>query len=94
MQEDRLTILNQAKALAESAVARFPNNISVLAAYCDVGIEHFRMNKDYSVYDAAITQLKIAEEKIGDPTISKLVAKYAARIAGPTPDSVIELPED
>lgn len=82
LEEDRRVILEQAVALAENSIKRFPNNKSLLAAYCEVGIEIYRRSGDYSTHDRAIALLKEAEERMGDPEIVRLVARYEARIRG------------
>lgn len=82
MEEDRLAILEQARDLAATSTRRYPNNKALLAAYCDVGLEIYRRTKDFKVYDAAMAELKAAEERLGDPDVTRLVARYAARIQG------------
>ena len=82
LEEDRRVILEQAVALAEESIKRFPNNKSLLAAYCEVGIEIYRRSGDYSTFDRAIAHLKEAEERLGDPEIIRMVARYEARVRG------------
>jgi len=82
LDEDRRTILEQASALAAEYVHRYSNNKAILAAYCEVGLEIARLTGNYSVYDVAIGELKSAEERIGDPDISRLVARFEARLKG------------
>jgi len=83
--EDRLTILKQAQDLAKSAVLRFPHNKHVLAAYCELGIEVFKQTAEFEVFDQAISALKLAEDRIGDPDISKMIARYERIFAGQSP---------
>ena len=80
MEEDRLVILDQARALAQNSIRRFPFNKSLLSAYCDVGLEIYRRTGDSTVYDDAIAELRAAEEQIGDPDIPRLIARYESRI--------------
>lgn len=82
MEEDRLAILEQARALAIHSIRRFPYNHRLLAAYADVGVEVYKRTGDYSVYDSAIAELKSAEERLCDPEISRLIAIYERRIMG------------
>lgn len=91
MEEDRETILRQAGAFAENAIRRFPNNKSLLAVYCEVGIEICRRYGDYTVYDAAIRELKDAEERIGDPDIPRIIARYESRVRGQPVDADADL---
>jgi hypothetical protein len=82
MEEDRLAILERARALAVSSIERFPYSKTILSAYCEVGFEVYRRTKEYAVYDHAMAELRSAEDRIGDPEISKLIARYQRRIAG------------
>jgi hypothetical protein len=82
MEEDRLAILEQARALAVNSIQQFPYNKSLLTAYCDVGVEIYRRMGDYSVYDEAMSEFRAAEERIGDPDIGRLIARYESRILG------------
>ena len=82
MDEDRVVILKEAEALAVAGVARYQNNKSLLAAYADVGIEYYKRTKSYDIYDAAIEELKRAEDRVGDPDISNIIRRSQNRIAG------------
>jgi len=82
MEEDRETILRKAGALASNAIRKFPYNKSLLAAYCEAGIEICRRYGDYTVYDVAIGELKEAEERIGDPDVPRMIARYETRVQG------------
>jgi GTPase SAR1 family protein len=95
MEEDRLAILEQARAMAEHSIKRYPNNKALLTSYCNVGVEVHRRTGRYDVYDAAMTELKAAEERIGDPEIGRLIARYEARFhaRASEPIDVIEDPD-
>jgi hypothetical protein len=82
MEEDRLAILDQARALAITSIKRFPFNKSLLIVYCDVAIEVYRRPGDSGVYDDAMFELRAAEERIGDPDIPRLIARYESRMRG------------
>ncbi|MGF7000533.1 hypothetical protein [Paraburkholderia sp. GAS32] len=86
LKEDRTAILNQARELAIVSIARFPNHKSVLSAYCEVGIELCKLTGAYEVFDDAIAELKAAEERVGDPEISKIIARYEARVTAQSSD--------
>lgn len=86
LKEDRIAILNQARELAIASIARFPNHKSVLSAYCEVGIELCKLTGEYKVFDDAISELKAAEERVGDPEISKIIARYEARVTAQSGD--------
>lgn len=90
LEEDRRVILEQAIALAEESIRRFPNNRSLLGAYCEVGIEVYRRSGDYSTFDRAIGELKEAEERLGDPEIVRMVARYESRVRGTESSAVAE----
>lgn len=80
--EDRLVILNQAKEIANSGIQHFPGNKYILGAFCDVGIEHFRLTGEYAIFDEAMLQLQRAETALGDPDISKMIVRYQRQISG------------
>jgi hypothetical protein len=82
MEEDRVAILRQAGALAGNSTKRFPYNKSLLASYCEVGIELCRRAADCSIYDDAMQELRQAEDRLGDPDIPKWIARYESRIRG------------
>ncbi|MDR5794515.1 hypothetical protein QCE49_14130 [Caballeronia sp. LZ008] len=86
LKEDRIAILNQARELAIASIARFPNHKSVLPAYCEVGIELCKLTGAYKVFDDAISELKAAEERVGDPEISKIIARFEARVTAQSGD--------
>ncbi|CRM18912.1 SIR2 family protein [Pseudomonas sp. 35 E 8] len=82
MEEDRLAILDEARETAAYALSRYPDHKYIHGAHCELGIEIYKRTKDLSVYDYAMDQLKSAEERAGDPELSKLIAKYERLIAG------------
>lgn len=94
LEEDRLAILEKARALASNAIDRYKDNKDLLRTYCDVGIEVFKKAKDISVFDDAMEKLRQAEERIGDPDITSIIVLYQRRISGldysPTGESEIE----
>ncbi|MFM0377873.1 SIR2 family protein [Paraburkholderia strydomiana] len=94
LREDRIAILHQARELAITSIARFPNHKSVLSAYCEVGIELCKLTGEYAVFDAAIAELKAAEERVGDPEISKIIARYEARVTAQSVGLVDMLPPE
>ena len=81
LEEDRLVILNRACNLAVNGVKRFAGNKSMLATYCDVGLEIYRRTKSTDTFDDAILKMKQAEEYVGDPDISRQIAAYERRMA-------------
>lgn len=82
MDEDRVTILSKAHALAQSGARRFPNNRSILSIYAELGIEIFRRTGAYNVFDEAITALKRLRDSTGDPDIERIITSYSHRIIG------------
>lgn len=83
--EDRLVILEQARELAVGAVTRFESNKYVLIAYCDLGVETLKLTGRYDVIDDAMSAMKKAESKLGDPDITKKLIYFQRRIAAQTP---------
>jgi hypothetical protein len=82
MQEDRLTILEEARELALGGMHRFSLNKTLLAAYGELGLEYYRMTGSYDVYDDAIERLRDAEEKLGDPDVSRTISRLTRRVQG------------
>lgn len=98
LKEDRVAILEQAVSEATKSASRFSHNKMVLASYCEVGVEYFKLTGDASVFDDAIGVLRNAEEAVGDPDIARLVAKYEARLSSgvsdvgeASPDEIVEM---
>ncbi len=81
-QEDRMVILQQARELASGAVVRYETNKYVLGAYCELGIETFKLTGSHEVFDEAMKLLKRAESRVGDPDVTKMVVRYQRRISG------------
>jgi hypothetical protein len=82
MEEDRLAILDKAREMAIQGIEKFPNNKDILRTYCDVGLALFKRNGNYTVFDAAMKEMKTAETRIGDPEITRLIATYERIISG------------
>ncbi len=82
LEEDRIVILDQARAYAVNALDRFKDNKDLLRTYCDVGVEYFKRAKEMSVFDDAMERLRQAEERVGDPDITSIIILYNRRIAG------------
>ena len=82
LEEDRLVILERARALAVNGVRRYQGNKNMLSTYCEVGVEVFRRTKGMDAFDDAIEKMKTAEETVGDPDISKQIAYYERRMEG------------
>lgn len=82
LDEDRIAILDKARALASHAVDRYKDNKDIMRIFCDVGIEVFKKTKDMSVFDEAMDKLRLAEERIGDPDITGLIIQYQRKISG------------
>ncbi|MFJ9452207.1 SIR2 family protein [Herbaspirillum sp. NPDC101397] len=88
MREDREAILQQACDLAVVAVEQFESNKTVLSAYCELGVETYKLTGNAAVYDAAIEKLKKAEGRLADPEITKMVARFQRRI---TSQSMVQI---
>ena len=82
LEEDRIVLLKKAQELAVAGVARYPNNKNMLSAYCELGIEYYRKTGDFSFYDLSMIELKRAEDRAGDPELSRIVLKYERRFGG------------
>jgi hypothetical protein len=87
MDEDRLAILGQARELAITSIRRFPQNKNLLASYCDVGLAIFKRTGGLEAFDDAMEQLKVAESRLGDPEISRLVMRYERSLSGEVIDA-------
>jgi hypothetical protein len=88
MQEDRVVILEQAREEAVVATRRYEYTPQVFGAYADVGFEIFRLTGRTDVFDAAMAELKEAENRIGDPQITRIIRRFQRRMAGqPSEDS-------
>jgi hypothetical protein len=82
MNEDRIKILEDGRELALVAISRFPHNKALLAAYADLGIEYYRRTGSYVYFDEAMNYLRIADEALGDPDLSRMIARYTRRLQG------------
>lgn len=82
LDEDRLAILQDARAMAIAAVDRYPNRTNVLMALAEVGVEKYRISGELDVFDEAMAALRRGEERIGDPEITRAIARYERRVLG------------
>lgn len=82
MQEDRAVILQQAHEFALIAIQQFELNKTVLSAYCELGVESFKLTGDITIFDDAMDKLKKAENRLADPEITRMVIRYQRRISG------------
>lgn len=82
LEEDRIAILEQAYELAVRGVTRYPNNKNILRSFAELGIEYYKKTGLATYYDQAISYLQSAEENLGDPEISTIIARYNRRLAG------------
>ncbi len=82
MREDRVTILSQARDQVIIALERYESNKYILSAYCELGVEYFRITGSHEVFDDAMVRLQKAEARLGDPDVTKMVVKYQRIISG------------
>lgn len=82
LHEDRIVILEQAREFAAAASEKYETNKTVLGAYCELGVETFKLTGSHSVYDEAMNRIKKAEARLGDPDITKMILRYQRRITG------------
>jgi hypothetical protein len=82
MTEDRVTILEEARDLALVGMNRFALNKSLLAAYAEVGVQYYKLVGAYSIFDEAMSRLREAEEKLGDPDLNRVISRLERRIQG------------
>ena len=82
MLEDRLAILEQAQEVAIGIIKRYSYTPQVFAAYCEVGFEIFRLSGRMDVFEDAMVELKEAENRTGDPEVTRIIRRFERRIAG------------
>ncbi|WP_342726091.1 SIR2 family protein [Bradyrhizobium sp. B097] len=90
MAEDRVTILEEARDLALVGMNRFALNKSLLAAYAEVGVQYYKLVGAYSIFDEAMSRLREAEEKLGDPDLTRTISRLERRIQGQVTEAEVE----
>jgi hypothetical protein len=90
LREDRITILEEARDLALRAMNRFAWNKSLLNAYAELGLEYDKISGLYAVFDDAMERLRGAEDRLGDPDISRIISRLMRLIHG-QPTEAVEL---
>ena len=80
LESDRLAILQKAVTLAQIGLEKFPDNKHMLYTYSEVGIDIYKRTKDKDILDRALQKLKNAEERLGDPDISKHISQIEKRV--------------
>jgi hypothetical protein len=78
---DRSVILEQARDLAASSAERYDSNKHVLSAYCEVGVHAFKLTGSHKIFDEAMSVLRKAESRLGDPEITRMVVRYERRLS-------------
>lgn len=81
VKQDRLVILEQARELASASAERYDGNKYVLGAYCEVGVHAFKLGGSHKIFDEAMDLLRKAENRLGDPDITKMVVRYERRLS-------------
>lgn len=81
LREDRVAILRDAQDYAVSALQRFGDNKYVIYAYAQLGIRWYKFTGDTDVFDAALDELRKAEERMGDPEISTMIARLSRTLS-------------
>ncbi|WP_448950975.1 SIR2 family protein [Labrys neptuniae] len=90
LEEDRIAILEQAQELAVTGAEKYPHNKNMLSAYLELGIAYYKKTGWFDFYDDAMRRMKIAEERNGDPEISKTILRYERRLIGNLKESELE----
>lgn len=78
---DRSKILDDARRSAERACVRFKQNKYVFYVYCDVGLALMYHDKESDTFQTAMECLRRAEERLGDPDVTKKIKKYEREAA-------------
>ncbi|WP_291382963.1 MULTISPECIES: SIR2 family protein [Achromobacter] len=78
---DRNVILEQARELAATSAERYDGNKHVLGAYCEVGVHAFKLTGSHRIFDEAMSVLRKAESRLGDPDITRMVIRYERRLS-------------
>lgn len=82
MQEDRSVLLEKARQYAVSAVSRFRHNKAVIISYCELGIAYARLTGDESIFAEAVSELRSAESRLGDPDIPRAISRLERTLHG------------
>ena len=90
LHEDRVKILEDGRDLALMGMNRFALNKSLLTAFAELGLEYYRIVGSYEVFDDAMSKLRDAEEKLGDPDVSRTISRLTRRIQGQTTDAEVD----
>lgn len=80
--EDRIAMLEEAHILAVQGSTKYASNPHVLSAYAEVGIEYYKLTGVLTYFDEAMSHLKEAEERLGDPQITSIIGRYTRRLNG------------
>ena len=90
-------LLEQARELAASAAERYDGNKYVMGAYCEVGVHAFKVSGTHTIFDEAMSVLRKAETRLGDPDITKMVVRFERRLSAQEisvtesePDEIVE----
>jgi len=76
MNEDRISLVQQAASIAESGIERFKDDKNMYSVYFETGVAYFRYSKSEEIFDRALRASKTAYERILDPELERVIRKY------------------
>jgi hypothetical protein len=79
MQEDRVSILREAIAIASGGLSRWPADRGLHAVQCSAGLEILKMSGQWDAFDAAIGQLEKAHEEYLDPQMPRMIGRFKSQ---------------
>jgi hypothetical protein len=80
LEEDRVVLLDKAKAMATGLLNRHRFHKGVIASFCELGIAIAKFDGDTEPFEHGIALLRAAEDQTSDPDISQLVARLERKM--------------
>lgn len=76
MDEDRAAIIQEAAALAEAGIEKFPHDKNMYDIYLQAGVAYYRYTAEREMFESAIQAAQNAYQRILDPVLQRTISHY------------------
>jgi hypothetical protein len=78
--DDRKALVEQAVAILDEAIERYPHDKMLLETYCSAGLQFVKQFGDWSIIDEALDRLKRRAETSADPDVRRLSNTWVLKV--------------
>lgn len=74
--QDRAALVNEASAMAQKCIERFPDDKNMYRVYLETGVEWFRYTGKAEVFEEAMRSAAEAQQKLLDPELRQIITRF------------------